>query len=211
MTVTALWSTKGGQGTTVMAAVLAQLTAHQGGKALLVDLAGDVPAVLGMAHHQDLGVTDWLEADVDPGPLSRLEVDAGSGLRVVPAGGGDGRRHRSLIQHLLGDSRPVIVDCGTNPTDAAIEVAAGAPTSLLVIRGCYIALRRAAVFPLRPTGFVFVDEPRRVLTVDDVTNVLGVPCMGVVSHDPDIARTVDAGTLTARLPRRLARELRQMA
>nr|MBA2279690.1 hypothetical protein [Acidimicrobiia bacterium] len=42
------WSTKGGSGTTVVAAALALVFARTTGDALLADLAGDQPAALGL-------------------------------------------------------------------------------------------------------------------------------------------------------------------
>ena len=64
--------------------------------------------------------------------------------------------------------------------------------------------------PLRPTGVVLVDEPSRSLTRADVEAALGVPVVAVVQVDPAVARAVDAGLLASRLPRTLARELRDV-
>ncbi|MGH9246054.1 MAG: hypothetical protein ACRD29_17400, partial [Acidimicrobiales bacterium] len=60
------WSTKGGAGTTVVAAALALLLArsHADG-AVIVDLAGDVPVALGAADRPGPGVADWLAAAPD--------------------------------------------------------------------------------------------------------------------------------------------------
>jgi hypothetical protein len=90
-------------------------------------------------------------------------------------------------------------------------VAASATVSLLVLRPCYLALRRAASFPLRPSGVVLVTDGGRSLTAADVEAVLGVPVRAVVDFDPAIATAVDAGSLGARLPRRLQRSLRHAA
>jgi hypothetical protein len=83
--------------------------------------------------------------------------------------------------------------------------------SLLVLRPCYLALRRAVAAPFRPSGVVLVREPGRALTRRDVEAVLGVPVRAEVDVDPAIARAVDAGLLTARLPRGLERALRDAA
>nr|MBA3268215.1 hypothetical protein [Acidimicrobiia bacterium] len=44
----ACWSPKGGSGTTVVATALGLILAGSEGSSLLVDLAGDVPATLGL-------------------------------------------------------------------------------------------------------------------------------------------------------------------
>jgi hypothetical protein len=86
-----------------------------------------------------------------------------------------------------------------------------ATVSLLVIRPCYLALRRAAVAPVRPTGIVLVTELSRALSRKDVESVLGVPVVAEVPSDPSIARAVDAGLLAGRFPKILARSLENAA
>ena len=105
----------------------------------------------------------------------------------------------------------MVADCGALPTGARLAVAAAASMSLLVLRPCYLALRRAAAFPLRPSGVVLLEEPGRLLTVADIEAALGVPVKAKVAVDPHIARAVDAGSFGARVPRRLQRALRRAA
>jgi MinD-like ATPase involved in chromosome partitioning or flagellar assembly len=213
----ACWSAKGGCGTTVVAVSIASVLARSAGEAVIADLAGDVPAVVGTPDPAGPGLADWLAAgeSVPPDALARLEVAAPGGLRVIPAGVGvddaPAGRGDVLAALLASDGRPVVADCGSSPAGARLAVAAGASSSLLVLRPCYLALRRAAAFPLRPSGVVLVDEPRRALTVDDVETTLGVPVRAVVQLDVEIARAVDAGVLGQRLPRRLERSLRHAA
>lgn len=83
--------------------------------------------------------------------------------------------------------------------------------SLLVIRPCYLALRRALAAPIRPSGVVVVEDGARTLDAADVEDVLGVPVHAVVPWDAGVARAVDAGLLGARLPRSLASALRAAA
>jgi hypothetical protein len=99
----------------------------------------------------------------------------------------------------------VVVDDG--PLAALVH---RATPSLLVLRPCYLALRRAANHPLRPAGVVLVTEAGRALTRSDVEGVLGVPVRATVPVEPVVARAVDAGLLAARLPRSL-RALRSAA
>jgi hypothetical protein len=80
---------------------------------------------------------------------------------------------------------------------------ARAHESLLVTRPCFLAVRRAARSPRRATGVVVVNEPGRTLSADDVGAALRLPVVATVEVDPAVARLVDAGLLTARMPRSL--------
>ena len=214
----ACWSAKGGSGTTVVAAGLAVVlgrTAPAG--SVLADLGGDAPSVLGVAEPEGPGLRDWLAAGdgVPPDALARLEHPVSETLRLLPAGGGGDAvppgRGDVLAAVLAADPRPVVVDCGAGPAGPGLSVAAAASVSLLVLRPCYLALRRALAAPVRPSGFVLVEEPGRSLRADDVEAVLGVPRRAVVAVDARIARAVDAGLFLSRFPRRLERALRRAA
>lgn len=214
--VIACWAAKGGSGTTVVAAALATMLARTADGALLVDLDGDVPAVLGVGPTDGPGIAEWLAAgdDVPPDALGRLEIEVGRGLHLIHAGATalppDGRGEL-LAALLAADPRPVVVDCGSQPTGARLAVAAGASQSLLVLRPCYLALQRALRSPLRPSGIVLVDEEGRVLGPDDVEAVLGVPIRAVVPYAKRISRAADVGLLAGCLPGDLARALRRAA
>jgi MinD superfamily P-loop ATPase len=204
----ACWSTKGGVGTTVVAASLA-LMLSQGGTSgvVLADLAGDAPAVLGLAEPSSPGLAGWLSAGsrVPADALSRIEVDAAPGLGLLPRGPGHLHPGRADVLAALLDRSPrtAVVDCGRAGGAAVAAVIARAQPSLLVTRPCYIALRRAMHAPLCPTGVVVVNEPGRVLSSDDVKSVVGAPVVAEVEIDPAVARLVDAGLLSGRLPRSL--------
>lgn len=213
----ACWSAKGGSGTTVVSVALATVLARSSpAGALLADLAGDVPAVLGLAEPEGPGLGEWLASGeaVPADALARLEIDGPGGLRVLPAGATDppapGRAE--VLAALLGaENRPVVADCGSGPTGPGLTVAAAATTSLLVLRPCYLSLRRAVAAPVRPSGVVLVHEAGRALGRRDIEEVLGVPVRASVAVDPAVARAVDAGLLTSRLPRGLERALRHAA
>jgi hypothetical protein len=213
----ALWSVKGGSGVTVVAAALASVLARSSpGGAVLADLAGDAPAVLGVPDPPGPGIAEWLAAgpSVPTDGLSRLEVPVAPGISLLPVGAGslDAPGRGEVLAALLGaDARPVVADCGTAPTGVHLAVAAAATHSLLVLRPCYLALRRAVASSLRPSGVVLVEEAGRALGRRDVESALGVPVRAVVAHDPRIARAVDAGLLARRLPGLLERPLRHVA
>jgi cellulose biosynthesis protein BcsQ len=212
----ACWAAKGGSGTTVVSVLLATVLARTSPLgALLVDLDGDVPAVLGVPEPDGPGVHGWLAAaDVPADALGRLEVPVRDGLSLLPVGRrleGGGDRIELLAARLAADPRPVVVDCGSEPAGARLAVAAAATRSLLVARPCYLGLRRALAAPLRPSGVVLVREPDRALDADDVGAVLGVPVRAVVPYDRRIARAVDAGLLVDRIPAGVARALGRAA
>jgi MinD-like ATPase involved in chromosome partitioning or flagellar assembly len=213
----ACWSVKGGSGTTVVAAALALLHARAApGGAVIADLMGDIPAALGMPEPAGPGLAAWLAApdDVGADALARLAVPIGSGLDVLatgePAPERPGRG-AALVAALGQDGRTVVIDAGSCPTGAALDVAASASISLLVVRPCFLALRRAVAAPVRPSGVILVREPGRSLGRRDVEEALQVPVCAEVDLEPAVARAVDAGLLAARLPRSLAHALRHAA
>lgn len=199
------WSSKGGSGTTVVAAALAHLLAADTGTALLVDLGGDLPAAFGLPEPHD-GLTGWTEGH----DLDRLTVDAGLGLRLVPRGPGplvDGSG--TPLAADLAARGAVVVDAGVlSAAGPGLELALAATSSLLVMRPCFLALRRAVAALHRPSGVVLVDEPNRSLGPLDVEAALGIPIVAVIPWDPAVARRVDAGLLGHGLPRTMARALR---
>ena len=83
----ALWSPKGGSGTSIVAAACAVVLARHCG-ARLVDLDGDQPAIFGLAAEPDIGILDWLalgpEAPTDA--LNRVALHAAPGLALIPRG-----------------------------------------------------------------------------------------------------------------------------
>jgi MinD-like ATPase involved in chromosome partitioning or flagellar assembly len=212
----ACWSSKGGAGTTVVASSLALLLARREPTgAVLVDLAGDIPAALGLAEPTSPGLAGWLAAgiDVPADALGRLEEHAAPGLALLHRGAGVLATERAdvLAALLTADARPIVADCGADPQGTALTVAAGATRSVLVTRACFLSLRRALNAPLRPSEIVLLTEPGRSLSRVDVEDCVGAPVIAEVAVDPTVARAVDAGLLATRLPRTLARELGRAA
>jgi MinD-like ATPase involved in chromosome partitioning or flagellar assembly len=211
--VTTCWSVKGGSGTTVIAACLAlSLAVHR--ETLLVDLVGDLPAALGVSEPTGPGLEEAIALGdaLEPGALRRIELPVTDQLTVLPAGRGDGGTNvANVVRELANDERAIVADLGTMTSALAEALRANATRSLLVIRPCYLALRRAAQCTHRPHGIVVVREGGRALTATDVASVVGAPVVAEVDVDPALARLVDAGLLASRVPGWLTRALKDAA
>ena len=102
--VTLCWAAKGGSGTTVLVSALALESERP---ALVVDLAGEIPTVLGLATPHRPGVLDWLASTGPADQLADLVLDVDDTTFLVPS--------RSA-----GPGRPVrVVDAGSPRTDRA--------------------------------------------------------------------------------------------
>lgn len=198
------WSVKGGSGTTVISSALAIiLGTNSPSGARVVDLAGDIPATLGMAEPSGVGVSDWLMSpeDVEADALDNLLIAANSNLALLPRGGANidsAGRFELLANTLASWQQPVVVDAGSGSSRSPLI--AYATRSYLVIRPCYLALRRAATLELAPSGVILITEDGRALGRHDVEAVIGAPVVAEVPYESSIARAVDAGLLAGRLP-----------
>jgi hypothetical protein len=208
--ITVCWGAKGGSGTTVVVAALA-LAGHE--PTLLIDLAGDVPATLGIAEPDGPGLFDWMDTEAPPSRLGALELGAGGGVTVLPRGLATrpaAERWPELAAWLRGEARRIIVDAGSACAPPP-ELVRAADHTLLVTRACYLALRAASRSVVRPTGIVLVEEPGRALRAADIEASLGAPVVATVLVDPAVARAVDAGLLTSHLPLGFRRAMKQAA
>jgi MinD-like ATPase involved in chromosome partitioning or flagellar assembly len=212
--LTACWSAKGGVGTTVVATCLALLIgARDPAGAVIADLCGDVPDMLGVAAPRSPGIAGWLCAGdgVPADALTRMQVSVADGLVLLPRGDGSlGGERTDVLARLLEDGpRPVVADCGLNLSAASDALVSAATRSLLVTRPCYLALRHASRATRRPTGVVVVREPGRVLGAAHVEEAVGAPIVAEVETDVAVSRAVDAGLLASRLPLAIERGLRR--
>ncbi len=204
-----LWGVKGGSGVSVVAAGLAVATARHR-PVLLADLGGDQPAVFGLDDDGRPGLAEWT-ATVDPrdDSLGRLVRRARPSVDLLVRGVGpipDDASDR-LVDALGDDPRSLVVDAGNHA--GGLRAPSGV-RSVLVVRSCYLALRRAAQLEHRPDAVVLVVEAGRALDRRDVERVVGTPVVATVEVDAVVARRVDAGVLPDRLPptlRPLARRL----
>lgn len=217
----ALWSPKGGSGTSVVAAACTLVLARSGG-ARLADLAGDQPAIFGLPADPSPGLFDWLAAgpEAPADALDRLAVPAAPEVALLPSGQTGSSltpvaaaEAGAALAVLLRDGPfPTVVDAGTATSPAARAVVEVSDVSVVVLRGCYLALRRAVQSPLlaRATGAVLVEEPSRSLGPNEVRDVIDRPVLARIPVRHPIARAVDAGVLSARLPDALARPVARL-
>ena len=209
------WSVKGGSGTTVVASTLALMRAAESQRgALLVDLAGDVPAVLGLAEPSGPGISDWF-AHCDLGSrmtLQSIAIQATANLQIITRGSKQldaSLNFTELCAALKTFDLPIIVDAGCGLPSP--DLLAHASSSLLVSRPCYLSLRRAAQLSVSPTGIVLINEPGRALGKHDVEAVIGAPVVSEINFDAAIARAVDAGLLASRIPTIMSKQLAAVA
>jgi hypothetical protein len=129
---------------------------------------------------------------------------AGRGLRIHLDG-----EDRDALEAILGMGPGggvvlpglVLGDANGQEFDLVVHDGPGeGGTTLLVTRGCYLALRRAVRQSVRPSGVILVEEPGRALGAQEVAEVIGAPIVARVPVRPAIARAVDAGVLAARFP-----------
>ena len=211
----ALWSPKGGSGTSVLAAACAAALARRGG-CRLADLGGDLPAILGLGADPDTGIAEWLATgpDAPADALDRLAVEVAPGLLLIPPGTprllappAAAEAGAALGAALQRAELPCVIDAGRADAPAARMTVEVADVSVVVLRGCYLGLRRAVNAPLttRAAGIAFVDEPGRSLGAAEVRDVLERPVLTRVPVRPTIARAVDAGVVAVRPPEPLLR------
>ena len=211
MTV-AVWSVKGGVGVTSVAAILAIAQGERANPTVLVDLCGDIPALPGIdAAEGAPGLTDWC-ATPDPtvGALTRIEIPVRQDVTILPRGDGDFPLDVTpLTQAFTATGRQLVIDCGlvTEQHNVRRQVVASSSVSLLVVRECFLNLRAAQLSSLTPTAVVVLKEPGRHLGRPDVEAVTGAPVVAQIAVDASVARCLDAGLATARLPRSLLRSL----
>lgn len=204
------WSAKGAAGTTTFVASWALSLPRP---VLAVDLAGELATVFGVDVGDSPGVLDWLASDAEPAQLESLCREITSSVSLLPVGDRShsraaipGERWALLDRTLTGFTRAIVVDSGHAPPPAST-----AEHSWLVTRPCYLALRAGAAHPARPTGVVVVGEPGRSLGRHEIEAAVGAPVVVELLADPAVARAVDAGLLTARLPWHMRRAMKSTA
>jgi hypothetical protein len=216
--IVACWSPKPGSGTSVVTAALATISCPSGADdAMLVDLGGDSSAILGQPTPV-LGIGDLLDG-TGGHRLSEVMVPLSERFSLLAPGFTPLPAHHESRWHRLADDlaavsregRHVFVDVAhPDIPDWLDEVV---DHTVLVIRPCFLALRRAVEHRRSEhlaDSAVLVVERDRALTPRDVVQVLHTPIAAEVPVHPDIARCIDAGLLLSRQPSRLAEPLRDV-
>lgn len=210
-------SPKGGVGVSVIAVSVAlQVSCER--PVILVDFCGDVPDILGLDTPTAPGISDWLCAgnDVSTDALANLAIEVSPGLSMIPRGTEqlDDGSSTTLVHRcaeMVGDMGAngfVVADVGvlnSDPFSVGSVVATAGDRTTMVIRACYLALRRARHFPMVIDEIVEVVEGGRALSTVDIEAVLGRAVTARLPVDPAIARAVDTGLTDSRLPRKLRR------
>lgn len=203
MAVTICWSVKGGTGTTVAVAASAL---HARRSVTLVDLDGDLPAVLGVDEPDGQGLTDWFATDLPAATIGDLALTVTERVRLIARGHADLPAEHSARWDAFGHwattaRADVVVDAGTGDIPSGLITAVPGGRRLLVTRPCYLSLRRAARSVVRPDGIILIAEPGRRLRPRDVETSVGAPIVATLSLDPAVARAVDSGLLAAGVPK----------
>ena len=201
MSATIVAGAKGGQGATTVAAALAVTAARTGRRVIVIDAGGDVASILNRPHVEaadDLAAGLTAAGPVDGVELVHLPADR------IDSGTAQG------TSELVADGATIIVDAGSDPSVVRrFDGVRPRPQRVLVVRPCYLAVRRATAVPYTPDHVVLIRERLRALTADDVERALALP-VTTIQHDPIIARAIDAGLLVTHAHRWLGRPLRQL-
>jgi hypothetical protein len=197
---TIFMSPKGGNCTTVTATAYALLMAARGTHTVLIDLCGDVPAAAGMAEPTTPGINDWLSesSTSDAQTLVTLGTPFDNGLVIVHRGSSfvEGQpRWSDLANAITTLPMNIVIDAGT--TFLPDELRRAVTHVTMVVKPCYLSLRRASRMQ-RPTQLFVVCEESRALTIKDVGHVLGMPVTCEIPYTSAISRAVDAGMLPSR-------------
>ena len=219
MVLFALWSPKGGSGTSVLAAgcTLVASRCSTGGLVRLADLRGDQPAIFGLGAEPPTGLTDWLA--VGPAApteaLDRFAVEVGPGVVLLPTGAAASplaplaaAEAGAALAVALRDSAPLcIADCGT-AADPATPRCSRWPTCRWSSCGAAISRCDAPCTQRRRPGpWEWCSSTNRVVPFRRETSPTcsRFRCWRRFPFGPRSSRAVDAGVLATRTPDALAR------
>ena len=225
--ITAFWSTKGGEGTSITAALAAE-GASAAGPTTLVDLGNDQWHLF-RGHHKHgffpagntgggatpgcRGVNDWARGGFSADAVDDIAEPVGRNLVLM--GPGEGPLCEPEVDEMLprlAEMGTVIVDAGTlDPWDlrpsphqkVRRRLIEGADRSYLVVRPTYAALRRAAranvTAGLIPyaKAAVMVDDHPRLNGKQDVERAVGYDVAATVPYTPQIANAANEGRIAS--------------
>lgn len=219
MTLTVLWSAKGGAGTSVVSACWALQTPSP---SVLVDVDGDLPWLLGIPSPSGQGLCDWFESEAPPRAVLDLAIELDATTRLIPRGATKiahrAPRWGELGRWLAASDLEFVADVGLGgpplgflPRDTVTDGRPPRARGLLVTRSCYIALNRAMSLGSKPDGIVFVDEPGHDLGDREIARALEAPVVAKIAWDPSIGRATDRGLLNGRLPKSVVKLSQRVA
>jgi hypothetical protein len=221
----AFWSPKGGSGCSVVTAACAVALARSvplAAPVRLADLDGDQPAIFGLSRDPSPGLADWLAAgsSAPTEALDRFAVEVAPRLVLLPRGAPPAvmaprpvaDAGAALAVALRDGPSPTFVDCGKGDEPASRAVIEVADRAVLVLRACYLALRRCVHAPAieRCAGMVLIMEHGRTIKAGEIADALDLPVLACLDASADVARAVDAGTVGQRLPTPLGRAASQV-
>jgi hypothetical protein len=153
-----------------------------------------------MAEPTTPGINDWLgESSIsDAQSLVALGTPFDNDLVIVHRGSSfvEGQpRWADLANAITTLPMNIIIDAGI--TFIPDELRSAVSQVTMVVKPCYLSLRRASRMQ-RPTQLFVVCEESRALTIKDVGHVLGMPVTCEIPYTPAISRAVDAGMLPSR-------------
>lgn len=195
---------------------------------LLVDLGCDIADILGCDNSTSVGLAEWSRSEPrDIDALERICTPVGSGITLLRRGQGSfGIPPADLVEELRYLGQDVVLDLGTiiSPDDAAnsfssqdisqtcaqshdaywrAELLDCVDIDLLVTRNCYLCLKRFKELGRSAGSVVLLRERGRSISCADVEIVAKANAVAEIDIDQRVYRCVDAGLLSARLPKRL--------
>lgn len=208
-----LHSMKGGSGVSTAAALTALAARkHIDHPVTLVDLCGDQSAIFG--RPPAAGIAEWAARGLPPEGLGHALAAAADGVQLLGRGDGPlpsrGRQASEVVDDLLvwmAGRGTVVVDAGNlHPGwdtphgagyDLRCQLSETSDHTLVVVRRCYLAARRAPSMPHRASGMIVVDESDYGLEANDIAQFTGVPVAATVPVEAATARAVASGLIGA--------------
>lgn len=210
------WSLKGGQGTSVTAAIIALRHQFHHDSVLIIDFGGDIAPILGQRVESQVGLIDWFLSQSGPEALDQLVTPLLPQLSLLYSGTGVPAREATPFEDrwatleawLNHDGRVTIVDLGTLP---------GQPGQLgslwvqlttwllqqyhttLVTRPEYLSLRRYFEHDTIVDSLAILQTSTELLSAEDVADLCDRPVHFHIAIDETISHAVESGTL-ATLP-----------
>lgn len=206
-----LHSMKGGSGVSTTAALTALAARRNIDQPVtLVDLCGDQHAIFG--RPPAAGIAEWAARGLPPEDLDSALDDAASGVQLLGRGAGPlpprGRQAGEVVDGLLvwmATRGTVVVDAGNlHPGwdsahgpgyDLRCQLSAASDHTMVVVRRCYLAARRAPSMPHRASRMIVVDEGGDRMKPDEIGQFTGVPLAAAIPVEAATARAVDSGLI----------------